>query len=406
MNTIENNNMTKKQKHLVLALLTMMFFLGVSASDIYIASLPQMVHDFNATPSSINLTLSIYTVGVAFAVLFVGELSSRYGRRLILLLGVACFSCSALLISLIPWLSIIILLRGLQAFGCAVIVIVPRLILKDCMDEREQITANGLMLMGLIISPAIAPVLGAYLAKYWGWRSCFMFSSITGIILIIIGYFILPETLHQKLDRFHPAKHYLQMYLKLATNRVFIALTAMYATGVGAYFAFIGVSSYLYINHWHISPQSYSLLYLWLSAAYLAGNQIMQYLNSHRFDPVSIIGVGVYSTSIGTVIVLSSWFVSDVKLTMVLVTMGVVFMRAANALINPPTQIRIMSHFDGNSAQALGLNMCVGFLVSSIAISLVTIVPSQPLASLLIVSGIFVSICAVAFVFNRKSLRE
>ncbi len=396
--------MTKQQKTMVLTLLTMMFFLGVSATDIYIASLPKMVSDFHASPSSVNLTLSIYTIGVAFAVLFVGEISSRYGRRAILLLGVSCFSVAAFAIAIVPWLSVIILLRGIQAFGCAVIVIVPRLILKDCMDEREQITANGLLLMGLIISPAVAPVLGAYLAKYFGWRSCFLFSAATGIVLIIVGYFVLPETLHNKLERFHPVKHYMRMYLKLVTNRVFLVLTAMYATGIGAYFAFIGVSSYLYIDHWHISPQSYSMLYLWLSAAYMAGNQIMQYLNKKRFEPVSIIGVGVYSTSIGALIVLSSWFLDEVRLTMIAVTAGVIFMRAANALINPPTQIKIMSHFDGSSAQALGLNMCVGFLVSSIAISLVTIVPSQPLASLLTVSGSFVSICVIAFLSSRKLL--
>jgi DHA1 family bicyclomycin/chloramphenicol resistance-like MFS transporter len=97
---------------------------------------------------------------------------------------------------------LIILLRVVQAFGCAVIIIVPRLVLKDCMDEREQITANGILLMGLIISPAIAPVIGAYLAKFWGWRSCFALSGVFGIILVVWGYFVLPETNRNQLLHF------------------------------------------------------------------------------------------------------------------------------------------------------------------------------------------------------------
>ena len=275
-------------------LMTMMFFVGVSATDIYIASLPQMVLDFHSSPRVINLTLSSYSLGVAFAVLFVGEISSRFGRRRCLLLGVLCFSVAAFLIAVLPSIELIILLRVVQAFGCAVIIIVPRLVLKDCMDEREQITANGILLMGLIISPAIAPVIGAYLAKFWGWRSCFALSGVFGIILVVWGYFVLPETNRNQLLHFQRPSYYLKTYFQLLTNRMFLALTGVYAAGVAAYFTFIGISSYLYIDHWHMSPQRYSFLYLWLSGAYLSGNQIMQYLNGKHVSSVKIIRFGVY----------------------------------------------------------------------------------------------------------------
>ena len=385
-------------------LMTMMFFVGVSATDIYIASLPQMVLDFHSSPRVINLTLSSYSLGVAFAVLFVGEISSRFGRRRCLLLGVLCFSVAAFLIAVLPSIELIILLRVVQAFGCAVIIIVPRLVLKDCMDEREQITANGILLMGLIISPAIAPVIGAYLAKFWGWRSCFALSGVFGIILVVWGYFVLPETNRYQLLHFQRPSYYLKTYFQLLTNRMFLALTGVYAAGVAAYFTFIGISSYLYIDHWHMSPQRYSFLYLWLSGAYLSGNQIMQYLNGKHVSSVKIIRFGVYATFIGAVVVGTAWFIPSPTLAMVVVTAGVLFMRSSNALINPPTQIRIMSHFEQNSAQALGLNMCIGFTVSSLAISLVTLFAHQPLTGLVLVSGFFALIVVCSYRFNRKIL--
>lgn len=385
-------------------LMTMMFFVGVSATDIYIASLPQMVLDFHSSPRVINLTLSSYSLGVAFAVLFVGEISSRFGRRRCLLLGVLCFSVAAFLIAVLPSIELIILLRVVQAFGCAVIIIVPRLVLKDCMDEREQITANGILLMGLIISPAIAPVIGAYLAKFWGWRSCFALSGVFGIILVVWGYFVLPETNRNQLLHFQRPSYYLKTYFQLLTNRMFLALTGVYAAGVAAYFTFIGISSYLYIDHWHMSPQRYSFLYLWLSGAYLSGNQIMQYLNGKHVSSVKIIRFGVYATFIGAVVVGTAWFIPSPTLAMVVVTAGVLFMRSSNALINPPTQIRIMSHFEQNSAQALGLNMCIGFTVSSLAISLVTLFAHQPLTGLVLVSGFFALIVVCSYRFNRKIL--
>ena len=70
---------------------------------------------------------------------------------------------------------------------------------------------------------------------------------------------------------------YLKGYLNLLKNKVFITLTLIYACGVGAYFAFIGISSYLYIGYLHISPIAFSYIFLGLSAAYLTGNQVMQF---------------------------------------------------------------------------------------------------------------------------------
>ena len=89
---------------------------------------------------------------------------------------------------------LVILFRIIQAIGCGFIAIVPRLVLKDTMTAKEQVHATGILTMGIVLSPAIAPSIGALLAKYWGWRSCFDLSGIGGIIMLIIGYFIIQET--------------------------------------------------------------------------------------------------------------------------------------------------------------------------------------------------------------------
>ena len=392
----------KLTKRRILFLLTAMFFLGVSATDIYIASLPQMVADFHSTPQTVNLTLSSYSIGIAFGVLFTGELSNRFGRRKVLLWGVSCFSTTAGLITFAPTIWGIIILRVIQSFGCAVILIVPRLILKDCMDEREQVHANGVLLMGLIISPAIAPVLGAYIATYLSWHYCFLFSAIAGFILVAITRKILPETNLERISRIPSLQRYLKGYLSLLKNRIFITLTLIYASGVGAYFAFIGISSYLYIGYLHISPIKYSYVFLGLSAAYLTGNQLMQLLNRKKAPLVNIIGIGVYSTASGVVILIITLFFDNLTVIALLATIGVLLMRVANALINPPTQIKIMSHFHTQSAQALGLNMCIGFSVNSLATYMVTMLPTYPLLSFVLTSGIFIGICLAAYKLNHK----
>ena len=379
-----------------------MFFVGMAATDIYISSLPQMVRDFHTIEPKVNLTLSVYFLGIAFAVLFVGEISNRYGRRRTILAGVLLFALASFVIAIANSLDIIIVMRFLQSIGAAIIVVVPRLLLKDCMDEREQLAANGILLMGLILSPALAPVIGAYLAKFWGWRSCFLFSGILSLLLVIIAYKVIPETHSKRLTRFHPPLHYVKVYLQVIMSRTFWIMTMVYACGVGAYFSFIGISSYLYIDQWHISPEKYASLYLWLSGAYFLGNQIMQVLNRRKVAAVNIIAVGVYSTFFGLIIMVAAEFCHSLPLKIAITTFGVLFIRVANALINPPTQISIMHYFDKNSAQALGLNMCIGFGFNGLATFFVSFFIDAPLRGLILVSGIYIVACFVTFVIGRK----
>lgn len=394
--------LTKVNKRIILAVLTAMFFVGMAATDIYISSLPQMVRDFHTIEPKVNLTLSVYFLGIAFAVLFVGEISNRYGRRKTILAGVLSFALASFVIAGANSLNLIIIMRFVQSIGAAIIVVVPRLLLKDCMDKREQIAANGILLMGLILSPALAPVIGAYLAKFWGWRSCFLFSGILSLALVIIAYKVIPETHTQRLKRFHAPLHYMKIYLHVIMSRTFWIMTMVYACGVGAYFSFIGISSYLYIDQWHISPEKYASLYLWLSGAYFLGNQIMQLLNRRKVSAVNIIAVGVYATFFGLIIMIAAEFIHSLTLKIVITTFGVLFIRVANALINPPTQISIMTYFDKNSAQALGLNMCIGFGFNGIATFLVSFFIDAPLKGLILVSGVYIVACFVTFVIGRK----
>jgi len=397
---MQKNHFNKLQ---IIIMMATLVILGVSAIDIYIASLPQMVYEFNVSPDTVNLTISAYTLGVAIGVLFIGELSNRFGRRKIILGGIVCFSICSLLIALSSSVYCIVLLRLIQALGCSSFIIIPRMIIRDTMNEKEQINANGTLLLGMIISPAIAPVVGAYISQYLGWRYCFVFSAIIGIVMTCIVYKWLPETNVSPLKKLASIKQYLITYRQLFSNISFIALTVIYATTVGAYFAFLGISSYLYIDFWHLSPINFSYIYILLAAAYFVGNYMMRALNRKSFSPAKIIGIGVYSAFVGIVVITCANLLSGIYV-LIMVTLGVIFMRAANAVIIPPTQIRVMSNFAPHSAQALGLNMCIGFVCNSLATYGVTLLKFAPLTNLMIISIIPILISALFYLRFNKAL--
>ena len=396
--------LNKKQKSQIFFAMTALMLLTASSTDIYISSLPQMVRDFASSPAIVNLTLSSYNIGIAFGVLFAGDISNRFGRRKTILYGVACFTIAAFLITVMPSIHAIIILRFIQSLGTAVVVIVPRLILKDSMDEREQIRGNGILLMGLMISPAVAPILGAYMAHFFGWRSCFTFSGLFGAFLWIYCWMTMPETNTAPSLHLSSLSRYLKQYKLMLSSRQFLSLTSIYAGAVGAYYAFLGVSSYLYIDHWHFTPTAYSYLYVGLSVAYLLGNQLMQKLNRRRLSPQKIIGFGVYSTLFGALIVCVAALLPSYWGVIILTTVGVLFMRAANAIINPTTQVVLMSKYNKSSAHALGLNMCISFSTGSLAIWLVTLYPDRPFISLVTVSVISIGICVIMYITGARKI--
>ncbi len=386
-------------KNTLLFLMASLVILGVSAIDIYISNLPQMVNEFNSQASIINLTISSYAIGIAFGVLFIGDFSNRFGRRNTILAGIIIFTISALIISLSSRIELVILFRLIQALGCSSFIIVPRMVIRDVMNEKEQINANGVLLLGMIISPAIAPILGAYIGKYLGWKFCFVLSAFIGTIMLCIIYKLLPETNLQKTNKLTNFVQYAQIYIGLLTNPSFISLTFIYAATVGAYFAFLGISSYLYIDYWHVSPTMYSYLFALLASTYFIGNQIMRSLNKKGLKPFSIIGIGVYFSICGVILIIISNMLFSGMLLVAIVSIGVVLMRTANAIIIPPTQIRIMSNFAPYSAQALGLNMSIAFIVNGAATYVVTMISYSPLQSLMIVS--FIPVLISIFIHKK-----
>lgn len=392
----------KFNKTRVVTLLTSIVFLMCSATDIYISSLPQMVEDFATTPNVINLTLSVYALGTAVFVLFADIVSSRYGRRPVIISALSIFTVLSFLISISVSIWMIIVLRVIQSMGLGFIMIVSSLVLKDSMDEREQIKSLGIMMTGLVLSPAIAPVIGAYLAHHFGWRSCFVFSAILGLILLGFTIKILPETINSKLTKLPRLGGYIKRYFMVLTDKVFLSLTILFACGAGAYYAFIGISSYLFINNLGITPIMYSYIYIFMAAAFLAGNQYLLILNKNKTSYNRILGIGVFGTLAGSILILLAEGGSSDLLIAVLIIAGAVLMRAANALVNPTMQVLTVNRFKKRGGIALGMAMSVGIGAQGIAVILVTLFHDNPLEGLIIISIALSIAGVVAFYFVKR----
>ena len=96
--------------------------LGVSSTDIYISSLPQMVKQFSTNPNIINLTISLYTLAMAIGGLYIGILSNRFGRRPILINGIALYVLSSFYIAHTTSINMMIIILGIISINSLLLV--------------------------------------------------------------------------------------------------------------------------------------------------------------------------------------------------------------------------------------------------------------------------------------------
>lgn len=226
-------------------LLALLTFSGTLAMHIFVPALPIAAAGLHAKPGTMQLTVSLYIVGLAVGQLFYGPLSDRFGRRPVLIGGLALYAAAGLAAALAPNALMLIAARLLQAFGGCAGLVLGRAIVRDTALPQE--TARRLALMNLMVTvgPGFAPLIGALLASTLGWRSILYALAAFGIANLLCAWFLLPET--GKRGGYRPGT-VLTSYRKLLASPVFLgyaigggcATTAMYAFVAAAPFIFTG----------------------------------------------------------------------------------------------------------------------------------------------------------------------
>src|SRR5689334_11137334 len=212
------------------------------AMDVYLASMPSMTRALAATPSEVQLTLSVYMYGWGVAQLFAGPISDRFGRRPALLSGLATFVVASLACALSRNVFMLIGARLVQAVSMASIAVVPRAVVRDLYSGDKA--AHVLSLMGVVlgIAPVIAPIIGSHVHVLLGWQANFVLVAVYGAILWLCVQRLLPETLAARDARATRPAIIVANYRRLVRSRAFTGFMLVAAFGFSGLFAFLAGS--------------------------------------------------------------------------------------------------------------------------------------------------------------------
>jgi Bcr/CflA subfamily drug resistance transporter len=179
-------NKTANNPRFLLLFICMLASAGQLAIDIYVPALPAMAHFFQTTPLAIQSSVTIYLVAYAFGQLFFGPLADAYGRKKILAVGLAVFTCGCVLTLTTSNLETFVLARCLQGFGIAATNLLTKAVINDSFSGQELMHAFTYVATAWGLAPILAPVLGAHLQTLFGWRSCLTFLLIYSFVLWIL----------------------------------------------------------------------------------------------------------------------------------------------------------------------------------------------------------------------------
>ena len=293
----------KRQKYLgnrgLIALIAFLSAFVPLSTDLYLPALPGMSKYFQVSAEQVNLTLIFFFIVFAAGMLFWGPLSDKYGRRPILIAGLAIYSLAGFLCAISQDINQLIAFRILQAIGGSSASAVAMAMIKDVYDSRNREMILAWVSSMVLISPMAAPVLGALLLGFTSWRGVFMVLGVIGLIAFS-GSLALVETLNTRYTgTLSQSIGRLAVVLK---NPGFLSLLIVFSLLSFSSMAFIASSSYIYINGFGLSEKLFSL-YFAFNALGMIGGPMLYLRLSKRFRRYSIIIAGFISTFLGGLLV-------------------------------------------------------------------------------------------------------
>jgi MFS transporter, DHA1 family, multidrug resistance protein len=267
--------MTAPVVALMLALL-----LGIQpiTTDLYLPTLPTLARELHAGVAAVQLTLSVLIICFGVGQLVCGPLADRFGRRPVLLWGMALYTVASVASAAAPSIEWLIGWRALQGAAMAAAVTCGRSMLRDLYDPHEGARVMSRAAMGLGLIAMASPLVGGVLVQWVSWRAALLALSLFGAGTLAFIAWRFRETLQLRNPRATQLRPLLHNWRHVAAHPGFRAWTALLCFSYGALFLFLASSSFVFIDVLGASRVGYGFLMAGGCLAYIAGTLLCRRL--------------------------------------------------------------------------------------------------------------------------------
>ena len=238
-------------------------------------------------------TLSAYLFGFAFMSLFHGALSDSFGRRPVVLCGVAVFTLASIGCALAQTAEQLIGFRALQGLSTGAGIVVSRAVIRDMFAPADAQRMMSLVTLYFGVAPAIAPVIGGWFTVWWGWEAVFWFLAGVGGLLWVANARLLPETLYAPERQPFNVPNLLRGYRELATSPRFVLLALASGVPFNGMFLYVMAAPVFLGRHLGLAPTQFFWLFLLVIGGIMSGAWLSGRL-AGRITPKAQVQRGFY----------------------------------------------------------------------------------------------------------------
>ena len=381
--------MKNHHKHIsIIAIL--LFIFGWVSVNIYLPALPFLSHDLHTSTQNLKFSITLFLLGFSISQLFWGPLSEKYGRKSPIVFGLILTNIGIVMAMLATNVTIFNSGRFIEALGLGVAPTLGRAML---IDTHDAVTFAATMAYGTISSnmmPAIAPIIGAHIMIWFGWRYIFAALLLYGLLILLRIIWKIKEThTHRQptLNILHTFKH----YLETIKNREFIGYLLPYTLVTGAMIGYYTLTPFLFVTKLHISIKNYGFLSLITVITYILGAMYSR-LFAQKIGIRRMVLHGTLLMLVAAISMLIADITAGLTVASVLIPMSIYTFAAG--IICPNSNagaMHSMRHKAGAAAAMIGFSV---YLASAI---LSTIIGLLPIQSLLPLTIYIFSIALLAF---------
>ena len=255
---------------IVLGLLTAV---GPFSIDMYLPALPQIGRDLMADPGAVQLSVISLFAAVGLCQVIYGPASDMFGRRRPLFVGMVLYTLGGIGCALAPNIGVLIAMRFLQGIGACAGMTIPRAVVRDLHTGPDAARLLSLVMLVFSVSPMLAPLSGSLVSELIGWRAIFWVLATLGVLGLVFAIVALPETRARDARSSRNWSTVFGNYGRLLTDRRFLGVTFVGGFGMAAFFSYLTGASFLFIDHFGLSPIQFSLIFASNAIAFIGSAQ-------------------------------------------------------------------------------------------------------------------------------------
>ena len=387
-------------------ILTLILLASISAltMNIFLPSLPNIASELNSSTSILGLSVGIYLASSAVLQLIIGPFSDKFGRRPLILWSLIIFCISTLATVFVTNTAQFLILRIFQAISASCMVL-ARAIVRDTTESIEKAGSKiAYVTLGMALVPMVGPAIGGLLDYQYGWEASFWLLFILGLVILIISFFDVGETLSDHNQSF---LEQISTYPSLLRSKRFWGYCLSSAFVSGAFFSYLGGAPFVGNEVFGLEPKDLGFWFGAPAVGYVLGNFLSgSFSTKIGLDKMIFLGVttALFGVSISlTISLLDNGSVLSFFGLMTLVGLG-------NGMSIPNATAAMMSINPKLAGTAAGLGSAImiggGAGLSAIANFILIHGSSEIPLIMLMWTSVFCGLCSVAYVSYRKKTLE